>query len=83
MVAAGVEASKINLVLQINAKKRGMPISWTYQDVLHWFGAKNCAWTWKVWRPAIVQRLAPARIAPQQQFLRVPWCETKPWTYDG
>ena len=41
LAAAGVEPSKINLVLQINAQKRGMPITWTYQDVRHRFGATS------------------------------------------
>ena len=33
MSNAGLEASKINRVLQINAQKKGMSIGWTYQDV--------------------------------------------------
>lgn len=31
--AAGISASQINQVLQINAQKQEMPITWTYKDV--------------------------------------------------
>ena len=41
LAVAGVEPSKINLVLQINAQKRGTMITWTYQDVLHRFRATS------------------------------------------
>ena len=41
MAADGVEASKINMVLQINAQKQRILISWTYQDVLHQFEATS------------------------------------------
>ena len=37
----GVESSKMNLLLQISAQTRSMPISWTYQDVRHRFGATS------------------------------------------
>lgn len=39
MASAGVETARINLVLQINAQKSNIPITWTYNDVRHQFGA--------------------------------------------
>ena len=38
MGAAGISCSQINRVLQINAQKRGVPVTWTYHDVWHRFG---------------------------------------------